>query len=204
MHDDRRASAHDRPRLRRRSSERRAFFPRSAATPSCASARCSSAARAPPATMSDGNEALRAQTAHAEDEADERKQAQAAPEGSRPRWRSDVEPSGSLSRTSDSMKPSTRPAHAFRGRTTLRGCSRLHTQMARPKGFEPLTPRFVVWCSIQLSYGRSSPAAPRPEAPARRTGVSVVYPLARLLAIDDISCLDRLARSVGCDKYRRS
>ena len=26
--------------------------------------------------------------------------------------------------------------------------------MARPKGFEPPTPRFVVWCSIQLSYGR--------------------------------------------------
>ncbi len=26
--------------------------------------------------------------------------------------------------------------------------------MARPKGFEPLTPKFVVWCSIQLSYGR--------------------------------------------------
>src|ERR1700749_2627789 len=26
--------------------------------------------------------------------------------------------------------------------------------MARPKGLEPLTPRFVVWCSIQLTYGR--------------------------------------------------
>jgi hypothetical protein len=28
------------------------------------------------------------------------------------------------------------------------------TKMARPKRFELLTPRFVVWCSIQLSYGR--------------------------------------------------
>src|SRR5205807_1097116 len=27
-------------------------------------------------------------------------------------------------------------------------------KMARPEGFEPPTPRFVVWCSIQLSYGR--------------------------------------------------
>ncbi len=25
--------------------------------------------------------------------------------------------------------------------------------LAHPKGLEPLTPRFVVWCSIQLSYG---------------------------------------------------
>ena len=25
---------------------------------------------------------------------------------------------------------------------------------SRPKRFELLTPRFVVWCSIQLSYGR--------------------------------------------------
>ena len=36
-------------------------------------------------------------------------------------------------------------------------------KMARPKGFEPLTPRFVVWCSIQLSYGRAP--HPKSEAP---------------------------------------
>ena len=30
----------------------------------------------------------------------------------------------------------------------------LDTELARPKRFELLTPRFVVWCSIQLSYGR--------------------------------------------------
>ncbi len=30
--------------------------------------------------------------------------------------------------------------------------------MARPRGFEPLTPRSVVWCSIQLSYGRREAA----------------------------------------------
>ena len=28
--------------------------------------------------------------------------------------------------------------------------------LARRKGFEPLTPRFEVWCSIQLSYRRVS------------------------------------------------
>ena len=27
-------------------------------------------------------------------------------------------------------------------------------KVARRKGFEPLTPRFEVWCSIQLSYRR--------------------------------------------------
>jgi hypothetical protein len=38
-------------------------------------------------------------------------------------------------------------------------------KMARPERFELPTPRFVVWCSIQLSYGR----LPRPpaEGPAR-------------------------------------
>ena len=28
-------------------------------------------------------------------------------------------------------------------------------EVARPEGFEPPAPRFVVWCSIQLSYGRA-------------------------------------------------
>ena len=34
--------------------------------------------------------------------------------------------------------------------------------VARPKRFELLTPRFVVWCSIQLSYGRWIPL-PEPD-----------------------------------------
>src|SRR5438874_8698578 len=37
-------------------------------------------------------------------------------------------------------------------------------RMARPKRFELLTPRFVVWCSIQLSYGRAA------MSPSRRGG----------------------------------
>ena len=37
--------------------------------------------------------------------------------------------------------------------------------MARSKGFEPLTPRFVVWCSIQLSYDRASDDLRGTEAP---------------------------------------
>jgi hypothetical protein len=31
-------------------------------------------------------------------------------------------------------------------------------KLARPEGLEPPTPRFVVWCSIQLSYGRKQAA----------------------------------------------
>ena len=37
-------------------------------------------------------------------------------------------------------------------------------KLARRKGFEPLTPRFEVWCSIQLSYrrlGRKLACCPR-------------------------------------------
>src|ERR1044072_5964768 len=38
-------------------------------------------------------------------------------------------------------------------------------EMARPKRFELLTPRFVVWCSIQLSYGRVFACAFGPSGP---------------------------------------
>src|SRR5712691_6726077 len=47
-------------------------------------------------------------------------------------------------------------------------CKKHLILMARPKRFELLTPRFVVWCSIQLSYGRvgrDGPKAVRPRRP---------------------------------------
>jgi site-specific DNA recombinase len=60
-------------------------------------------------------------------------------------------------------------------------------KMARPKGFEPLTPRFVVWCSIQLSYGRapgrSMPAQTRRQR-GRLASTVVTYPLAVRIASD--------------------
>jgi hypothetical protein len=37
---------------------------------------------------------------------------------------------------------------------TARKSSKSLEKLARPRGVEPLTPRSVVWCSIQLSYGR--------------------------------------------------
>src|SRR5262245_3643108 len=51
--------------------------------------------------------------------------------------------------------------------------------LARPKRFELLTPRFVVWCSIQLSYGRFVAAAGhvRPAGTGRRaTGRTTARP----------------------------
>ncbi len=38
--------------------------------------------------------------------------------------------------------------------------------MARPRRFELLTPRSVVWCSIQLSYGRLLQARDVADGPA--------------------------------------
>jgi hypothetical protein len=41
------------------------------------------------------------------------------------------------------------------GKKTGLAARKLLITMARPEGFEPPTPRSVVWCSVQLSYGRS-------------------------------------------------
>src|SRR5271166_5524186 len=38
--------------------------------------------------------------------------------------------------------------------TSAPGLSHVKLGLARPERFELPTPRFVVWCSIQLSYGR--------------------------------------------------
>src|ERR1019366_5706095 len=43
-------------------------------------------------------------------------------------------------------------------------------KMARPKRFELLTPRFVVWCSIQLSYGRVAGSRNRKLLKSRMNG----------------------------------
>jgi HAD superfamily hydrolase (TIGR01509 family) len=55
--------------------------------------------------------------------------------------------------------------------------------VARPRGVEPLTPRSVVWCSIQLSYGRilfpSVPLACGPGRLVRDRRTLAVAPLRR-------------------------
>src|SRR5437763_7289472 len=43
-------------------------------------------------------------------------------------------------------------------------------KMARPERFERPTPRFVVWCSIQLSYGRVFVGHVRARKPERLPG----------------------------------
>ena len=42
-------------------------------------------------------------------------------------------------------------------------------EVARPERFELPTPRFVVWCSIQLSYGRLPFRKGKSRAPGRGT-----------------------------------
>jgi hypothetical protein len=79
-------------------------------------------------------------------------------------WRSDEHRRGDPSQTIELSRafpawaePQWNPSR-ISGTLELRskyGLSHLTLLVARPKGFEPLTPRFVVWCSIQLSYGRA-------------------------------------------------
>jgi hypothetical protein len=47
--------------------------------------------------------------------------------------------------------------------------------MARRKGFEPLTPRFEVWCSIQLSYRRLGDEGSKAVDPAIHDGPAPYY-----------------------------
>ena len=47
----------------------------------------------------------------------------------------------------------------MRSRVWYRSVVSISGKMARPEGFEPPTPKFVAWCSIQLSYGRKITAA---------------------------------------------
>ena len=65
--------------------------------------------------------------------------------------------------------------------------------MARPKGFEPLTPRFVVWCSIQLSYGRHADAPSRKPHGRRRLIKIVLGALASLFRHLRKAVVDRLS-----------
>ena len=48
------------------------------------------------------------------------------------------------------------------------------SMVARPEGFEPPTPKFVAWCSIQLSYGRRSGIMPARRIPrqSRRCNIA--------------------------------
>jgi hypothetical protein len=48
-------------------------------------------------------------------------------------------------------------------------------QVARPEGLEPPTPRFVVWCSIQLSYGRSGRRGRSGTGPPRQGPATEVH-----------------------------
>src|SRR5881398_371849 len=64
-------------------------------------------------------------------------------------WR---RPTGAASRNSPATRSGATPdATPPRGRPEN---SHDFEKVARPEGFEPPAPRFVVWCSIQLSYGR--------------------------------------------------
>ena len=46
------------------------------------------------------------------------------------------------------------PKHRFWEAGSRQTIWKLLRLLVRPEGFEPPTPKFEVWCSIQLSYGR--------------------------------------------------
>jgi hypothetical protein len=67
-------------------------------------------------------------------------------------WREPRRVSGVLARTY--FASPARPQDVLNASPRHRRPNKFLDFLARPKRFELLTPRFVVWCSIQLSYGR--------------------------------------------------
>jgi hypothetical protein len=70
--------------------------------------------------------------------------------------------------TSNSARTSSTPCRCHAEKSILHGVcsgaallSMFIAVLARPKGFEPPTPRFVVWCPIQLRYRRAAIASTR-------------------------------------------
>lgn len=61
------------------------------------------------------------------------------------------------------------------------GSARFCTEVARSKGFEPLTPRFEVWCSIQLSYERVRGTIAASAQMSRRRARMEILPFERAL-----------------------
>jgi hypothetical protein len=105
-----------------------------------ASIRCSAATQLLSPFRMDGADQSKALSSPAQEE---------PPEIDLGRWLGDgLEALPALSRTQGGMAENDQSA------TRTAETSHVKMGMARPKRFELLTPRFVVWCSIQLSYGR--------------------------------------------------
>ena len=82
--------------------------------------------------------------------------------------------------------------------TTPTASSHFCSGVARPEGFEPPTPRFVVWCSIQLSYGRMPMAA---QTRPLLSGCASQTPTRSLVSTQCVSPSDALS-ALSCDCKR--
>src|SRR4051794_15433352 len=88
--------------------------------------------------------------------------------------RDELSSSSANARNYHSCFPGAAPCQGFVNRQKIaQNFNRKITELlARPERFELPTPRFVVWCSIQLSYGRfCRRRRDEPETAAISTGV---------------------------------